>query len=78
MEMTFTGVFIKVSESDGGGYTAYAEELPAAITQGDTMDEARENLRDAITLVLETNRAMHEEDLKGSVFIKEKVSVNAA
>jgi predicted RNase H-like HicB family nuclease len=56
MEMMLTAVFEEVPESEGGGYLAYAEELPGAITEGDTLDEARENLRDAIALLLEANR----------------------
>jgi predicted RNase H-like HicB family nuclease len=54
----FTGVFKKVK----GGYTAWAEELPGANTQGKTLAEAKDNLRDAIELMLETNRAMESFD----------------
>jgi predicted RNase H-like HicB family nuclease len=50
-----TAVFEEVQEFDGGGYIAYAKELPGAISEGDTLEEARENLRDAITLLLGTN-----------------------
>lgn len=39
---------------DDGWWTATCAEVPAAITQGRTVEEARENLRDAILLVLET------------------------
>ena len=35
---------------------AFVEELPGANTQGRTLDEARENLREAIQLVIESNR----------------------
>jgi hypothetical protein len=41
MELAFTAVFCKVAE----GYIALVEELPGTNTQGDTLDEARENLR---------------------------------
>ena len=50
--MQLTAVYIQVPE----GYIAFVEELPGANTQGDTLDEARENLREAVTLVLEANR----------------------
>lgn len=53
MELTLTAVFEEVPESEGGGYLAYAEELPGAISEGDTLEEARENLRDAIAVLLE-------------------------
>lgn len=43
------------------GFIAFVEELPGANTQGATLDEARANLREAVTLVLEANRALAEE-----------------
>jgi predicted RNase H-like HicB family nuclease len=54
MSVGFTAVFKKVPE----GYAAYVEELPGANTQGATIEEARENLREAVELVLDANRAM--------------------
>ena len=49
--MSLTAVFMQVPE----GYIAFVEELPGANTQGDTLEEARENLREAVKLVLEAN-----------------------
>jgi predicted RNase H-like HicB family nuclease len=54
--LEFTAVFPKVSE----GYIGYFEELPGANTQGATLEEARENLREAIQLVVEANRELRE------------------
>ena len=48
--MQFT---IKLEQSDEGGYTAQCLELPAAISEGDTKEDALENIREAIQLVLE-------------------------
>jgi predicted RNase H-like HicB family nuclease len=48
----FTAVFEEVADCEGGGYLAYVEELPGAISEGDSLDEARENLRDALALTL--------------------------
>ncbi len=59
MEITLTTVFQKVPE----GYIGYVEELPGANTQGDTLDEARENLKEAVALVLEANRELGEMNL---------------
>jgi predicted RNase H-like HicB family nuclease len=56
MDMVLTAVYEEVPDSEGGGYVAYTEELPGAISEGDTLDEARENLRDAIEQLLEANR----------------------
>ena len=67
MQIQFTAVFRKVPE----GYIAFVEELPGANTQGVTLDEARTNLKEAVALVLETNRALAEEDLQGTEGIRE-------
>jgi predicted RNase H-like HicB family nuclease len=37
--------------------------LPGANTQGETLDEARENLKEAVELVLEANRILAEEPI---------------
>lgn len=52
-DRTFTAVFQEVED---GWWVAWTEELPGANTQGETLEEARENLADAIQLVLEANR----------------------
>jgi predicted RNase H-like HicB family nuclease len=54
MDLTLTAVYQEVAESEGGGYVAYTEELPGAISEGDTLEEARENLCDAVAILLET------------------------
>jgi len=72
MEMTLTAVFEEVPESEGGGYVAYVEELPGAITEGDTLDEARENLRDAIEILVEANRALTKKPPPGQKTIRER------
>lgn len=40
--------------SDEGGYTAYVPSLPGCISEGDTMSQARENIREAIELYVES------------------------
>ena len=52
MELQLTAVFRKVPE----GYTGFVEELPGGNTQGTTLEEARANLREAVTLVLVANK----------------------
>ena len=39
-------------------YAAYAEELPGANTQGKTIEEAKENLKEAISMIIESNIAL--------------------
>ena len=45
---------IVLEPSDEGGYTASVPSLPGCISQGDTLDEAMANVREAIDLYLET------------------------
>ena len=67
MAMVLTAVYMKVPE----GYVAFVEEVPGANTQGATLEEARANLHEAVDLVLEANRVLAEESLRGQDFIKE-------
>ena len=57
--MKFTAVYRKVPE----GYIGFVEELPGANTQGETLDEVRANIREAIAMVLEANRLLAEETI---------------
>jgi predicted RNase H-like HicB family nuclease len=68
-----TAVFQKVPE----GYIAFVEELPGANTQGKTLEEARANLQEAVTLVLEANRTLAEEELQGATVIRESFRLSA-
>ncbi|CAN5878199.1 hypothetical protein BH23GEM7_BH23GEM7_07070 [soil metagenome] len=74
MQIELTAVFQKVPE----GYIGFVEELPGANTQGATLEEARANLQEAITLMLEANRALAEEELQGQDVIREPVRIQAA
>jgi len=38
---------------DEGGFIAYVQEIPGINTQGETIDEAKENLADAVNMVFE-------------------------
>ena len=74
MEIRLTAVFQKVPE----GYIGYVEELPGANTQGETLETTRENLKEAIELVLEANRQLAEENMNGEEVIREQLLLNAA
>jgi predicted RNase H-like HicB family nuclease len=56
----FTAVF----EKDGDWWMGYVEALPGANTQGRTLAEARENLQEAIQLILEANREIARREAK--------------
>jgi predicted RNase H-like HicB family nuclease len=70
MSINLTAVYRKVPE----GYIGFVEELPGANTQGATIEEARENLKEAINLVLETNRALAKEWVDGEETIREGIA----
>jgi predicted RNase H-like HicB family nuclease len=74
IDMKLTAVYLKVAE----GYIGFVEELPGANTQGETLEEAKINLEEAINLVLEANRMLAEESLKGQDVIRESISISAA
>lgn len=46
-------VKVVFEQSDEGGYTVFVPSLPGCISEGDTLDEARQNIREAIELYLE-------------------------
>lgn len=54
--------FTAIIERDGDWHIAYCPEIPGANGQGSTKDEARENLAEAIALILEDRR---EDGLRG-------------
>jgi predicted RNase H-like HicB family nuclease len=67
----FTAVFRKVPE----GYIGFVEELPGTNAQGATLEETRANFEEAISLVLEANRTLAEEDFAGQEVIREPITV---
>ena len=69
--MEFTAVFRKVPK----GYIAFVEELPGANTQAATLAAARRNLKEAVALVLDANRTLAEESLKGEKVIREPLLI---
>ena len=78
MNATFTAVYEEVPASEGGGYVAYAEELPGAITEGDTIEEARRNLKDAIEVLLEANREITGKARPEGRVTREKITISVA
>ena len=69
MKNKLTAIFEKVPE----GYIGYVEELPGANTQGKTIEETRENLKEAIDLVLKANRQLMEKEMSGKKYLKELI-----
>ena len=57
-DMKLTAAYKQV----GDWWAAWVEEIPGVNTQGKTLDEARENLKDALQMVLEANRELAEKE----------------
>lgn len=51
--------FTAVYRKSGKWYLGWIEEIPGVNTQGRTKKEVKENLLDALLLVLETNRLLN-------------------
>ncbi len=73
-ELKFTAIYEKAEE---GGYIGYVAELPGANTQGETLEEVRENLKEAVSLLLECYRTEAEKGLTDSS-MKEDLILQAA
>ena len=73
MESKFTAVF----EKDGDLWLGYVEELPGANTQGKTLEEVRENLKEAVLMVMEANRQTTQQDSAGKDVLREELTVAA-
>jgi len=69
--MTFTAVF----EQDSPWWIGYVEELPGAKAQGATLNEARENLREVVELIVAANRDLARQDATGKTVIREPLDV---
>ena len=71
--MDLTAVIKKVPE----GYIAWVEEGPGANSQGDTREEAYENLKEAVRLVFQANRELSEKNLQDKKVIRQPLSTAA-
>jgi predicted RNase H-like HicB family nuclease len=75
-EFNLTAIY---EEAEEGGYIGYIAELPGANTQGETIEEVRENLLEAVQLILEANRSESERRLaKGAKVTRERLTLHAA
>jgi predicted RNase H-like HicB family nuclease len=58
-----------------GSYAAFVEELPGAKTQGVTLDEPRENLKEAVSMVLQADRDLAEEWVDRAKVVREPLAL---
>ena len=57
--------FTAVYQKRGRWYVGWVEEMSGVNTQGRTLAEARKNLREALSLVIEVNRVLSKKELSG-------------
>lgn len=69
--VSLTAVFLK----SGHGYTGFVEELPGVNSHGQTIDEARDNLRRLAAVVFDEERAQSAELLEGKEVVREQFRV---
>lgn len=75
--MNFEGGFTAVFEKYGNDYVAYIEEIPGVNTQGATIEEARENLKEALEIIISVRREIALEEQVGKEVIKEEIKLVA-
>ena len=61
MALEYPFITSVLSEAEGGGYLIQYPDLPGCISDGETIQEAVENSRDAVRSWIETARAHGEE-----------------
>jgi len=67
----FTAVYEKLDD----GWIGYVEELPGANTQGKTREEVKENLQDAVQLIIDANRELARREAVDKNLIREELLV---
>ena len=70
--MEYTAIIKNVGD---GWYMGQCEQVPGAITQGRTIDEVKENLKEAITLILESEKSHCKIRYEGEKYIRRKIAV---
>lgn len=73
MAKQFTAVYKK----RGKWYLGWVEEIPGVNTQGKTLQEVKENLKEALLLILETNRILTKREIPSGKVIREPILVSS-
>jgi predicted RNase H-like HicB family nuclease len=70
--MKFTAI---IEQDESGWFVGQIEEVPAALSQGETIDELKANLLDALRLILDTNKEITEKEYSGKDVIIEELEL---
>lgn len=68
--------FTAIYKRSGRWYLGWVEEVPGVNTQGKTLKEVKENLKEALILVLETNKLFNIADKRKGSIIREPVAIS--
>jgi predicted RNase H-like HicB family nuclease len=63
-----------IEKSNDGWFVGQIEEIPAAISQGKTVNEVKENLLDALKLLFEVNKENTEVEYLGRSVIRKVIN----
>ena len=69
-QMDYTAI---IEKSEDGYYVGQVQEMPEAIAQGKTIDELKQNLLDALKLVIDYQREQTINQYKGRKIIRRKL-----
>jgi len=67
--------FTAIYKKRGKWYLGWIEEIPGVNTQGKTLKEVKENLKEALLLILEVNRALSKKEISGKT-IRETIVIS--
>ena len=70
--MKFTAI---IEQDESGWFVGQIEEVPAALSQGETIDELKVNLLNALRLILDTNKEITEKEYSGKDVIIEELEL---
>ena len=66
---------IIIEKNANGWYTGQCEQIPEAISQGETLDELKENMADAIKMVIDFKREETRKQYLGRKYFRRRVAV---
>ena len=71
-EMEYTVILEKM---DNGWWFCQCEQVPEAVTQGETIEKAKENIKEAIELVLAAKKELTRKQFTGRRILRRKIAV---
>ena len=69
--------FTAIYKKRGKKYVGWVEEIPGVNTQGDSLKQTKENLEDALSLILDVNKVLASKEVRGKI-IREPISIDRA